>query len=389
MDRSLIVIAALVAILSASGIGSTPDEPTVSVLRTPRDGIQPQVVEKGGIVHLLYFTGNAAGGDLNYVWSRDHGRTFSEPIRVNSQAGSAIATGNMRGGQIAVGRCGEVHVAWTGSGSAMPRAASNSAPVLYSRMNTAGTAFEAQRSLNQASWGADGVTLAADSANSVYVIWHAQPPNGKNESDRRVWMAKSADGGRTFGGEKAIYGNSTGVCGCCGSRALAAPDGSLYILFRSATQLVHRDIWLLSSADHGASFNGSDVSQWNIGACVMSTAALLHTSAGILAGWESKRQVYLGRVAQGSNKIGTSIGAPGPSPEKDNRKYPALAVNSRGQILLAWTEHMAWKKGGSAAWQVYDKGLQPEGKEGTAEGVPVWGIPATFARPDGSFVVMF
>ena len=331
MHRSLIVIAVLVAILSTSGIGSTPDGPTVSVLRTPHDGIQPQVVEKDGIVHLLYFTGNAAGGDLNYVRSRDHGRTFSEPMRVNSQPGSAIATGNMRGGQIAVGRSGEVHVAWTGSGSALPRAASNSAPVLYSRMNTAGTAFEPQRGLN------DG----------------------------------------------------TGVCGCCGSRALAATDGSLYILFRSATQMVHRDIWLLSSADHGASFDGSHVSQWNIGACVMSTAALLPTSAGILAGWESEKQVYLGRVAPGSNKIGMSIGAPGSSPEKDNRKYPALAVNSRGQILFAWTEHMAWKKGGSAAWQVYDKGLQPEGKEGTAEGVPAWGIPAAFAHPDGSFVVMF
>jgi hypothetical protein len=91
--------------------------------------------------------------------------------------------------------------------------------------------------------------------------------------------------------------------------------------------------------------------------------------------------------------MGPSVGAPGSSPnaspEKDNRKYPALAVNSRGQILFVWTEHMAWKKGGSAAWQVYDTSLLPQGEEGATDGVPAWGIPAAFARPDGSFAVMF
>ena len=72
-------------------------------------------------------------------------------------------------------------------------------------------------------------------------------------------------------------------------------------------------------------------------------------------------------------------------------KYPTLAVNSRGEILFVWTEHMAWKKGDSTAWQVYDTSLRPEGKEGEnpADGVPAWGIPAAFARPDGTFVVMF
>ena len=73
----------------------------------------------------------------------------------------------------------------------------------------------------------------------------------------------------------------------------------------------------------------------------MSTAAFVPTSAGILAAWESEKQVYFGRLAPGAKKIDTPIGAPGSSPEKDNRKYPALAMNSRGQILFAWTEHMA------------------------------------------------
>lgn len=182
----------------------------------------------------------------------------------------------------------------------------------------------------------------------------------KRLDDRRLWMARSTDGGRGFAKETAAFGETTGVCGCRGSRAVAGADGSLYVLFRSATQIVHRDMWLLSSADHGSTFHGSAISQWNIGACVMSPAALVDTSAGILAGWESEKQVYFGRVAAGTIKVaGVPVGAPGIGDVSGkNRKYPALAINAHGETLFAWTEDMAWKKGGSAAWQVYDQSLR-------------------------------
>jgi len=38
-----------------------------------------------------------------------------------------MATGNIRGGQMAIGANGIVHVAWIGSSAALPRAAANSA----------------------------------------------------------------------------------------------------------------------------------------------------------------------------------------------------------------------------------------------------------------------
>ncbi len=386
MLRFLILAATVISALSLAASKPKQDAPAVTVLRVPEGGLQPQVEVKDGIVHLLYFTGDAAGGDLSYVRSRDYGRTFSKPFRVNSQPGSVMATGNIRGGQIALGPNGQVHVAWIGSRSALPRGPSDSAPVLYTSLNDAGTAFGPERSVSRLSWGADGATLAADSSNNVYVFWHAQPPGGKDESSRRLWMAKSADGGRNFAGETPVFGDGHGVCGCCGSRALAGPDGALYVLVRSATQMVHRDIWLLNSSDRGSSFQASNISKWEIGACVMSSEALLSSAQGVLAGWESEKQVYLGRVAAGGNTVGASVSAPATGP---NRKYPALAVNRRGEILLAWTENMAWKKGGSAAWQVYDGDLRPQGVTGKAEGVPAWGLVAAFAGPDGSFTVMF
>jgi hypothetical protein len=376
----------ILALVALVGSGAAPVSPQlVALIHVPEGGIQPQILDRDGVVHLLYFIGDPAGGDLIYVRSRDYGRSFSKPIRVNSQPGSAMATGNIRGGQIALGANGRVHVAWIGSGSAQPRGASNSAPVLYTRLNDSGTAFEPQRGVSQSSWGADGGTLAADSAN-VYVFWHAEPPGGTGEDTRRLWMARSTDGGRSFAGETPVNDQATGVCGCCGSRALATPDGALYVLFRSASQIVHRDIWLLSSGDRGASFHGSDISQWNVGACVMSSAALVSTPEGVLAGWESEKQVYFGRVRPGKNGVQAPIGAPGTG---NNRKYPALAVNKRGETLFVWTEDMAWKKAGSAAWQVYDRDMKPEGPAGRADGVPMWSLVAAYSRPDGGFAVVY
>ena len=364
---------------SAARIAALP----VSLIRVPDTGIQPQVVEQDGIVHLLYFTGDPGGGDLNYVRSLDYGRTFSKPVRVNSQPGSAIATGNVRGGQLALGANGRIHVAWIGSGTALPRGASNSAPVLYARLNDAGTAFEPQQTVSQLSWGADGGTLAADSMNNVYVFWHAQPPGGKGENTRRVWMARSSDGGRSFAKETAVNDETTGVCGCCGMRAFAGADGTLRVLFRSATETLHRDMYLLTSKDRGRTFDAHKVSEWNIGACVMSTEAFAQTPGGTLAAWETEKQVYFGKVNGGAP---VAIGAPGTG---ENRKYPSLAVNSRGETLFTWTENMAWKKGGTVAWQLYDRDLKPQGPVGRADGVPVWSVVAAFAKPDGTFAVIY
>src|ERR1041385_3426952 len=85
----------------------------VVLQKTPNGGIQPQVaVDAKGTVHLLYFTGDARNGNLMYV-RRDAGqKSFTAPIRVNSQEGSAIGVGTIRGGQIAVGKDGRVHIAW-------------------------------------------------------------------------------------------------------------------------------------------------------------------------------------------------------------------------------------------------------------------------------------
>src|SRR5262245_60753889 len=143
------------ALLCSSAVSpSTKASATVTLARIPHGGIQPDVVaDSQGVTHLLYFAGEPAAGNVFYVRSKTDASAFSEPIRVNSQDGSAIATGTIRGGRLAIGRGGRAHVGWNGSNAALPRGLVNpamgqpSAPFLYSRSNAAGTAFEPQRNL--------------------------------------------------------------------------------------------------------------------------------------------------------------------------------------------------------------------------------------------------
>lgn len=245
------------ALLAPLLLGGTAPGAGVRLLRVPAGGIQPQAVaDARGAVHLIYFAGDPRHGDIFYVRSFDGGNDFSAPVRVNSQPGSAIALGTIRGAQMAVGRAGRVHVAWNGSAVAEPKGPVNpkdpahreGAPMLYSRSNDAGTGFEMQRNLMRHTFGLDGGgSVAADQDGHVYVAWHGKAPGAPpGEAGRRVWIARSADDGKTFAAEQPAWDEATGACACCGLKCFADSRGTVYLLYRSATESIHRDIYALA-----------------------------------------------------------------------------------------------------------------------------------------------
>ncbi|HXG08707.1 MAG TPA: sialidase family protein [Gemmataceae bacterium] len=383
--RGLVGLAILLLFGAAAEAGESGK---VTLLRVPDNGIQPQVAgDDKGTIHLVYFRGEARNGDLFYVRSSDGGSTFSRPLRVNSQPGSAIAVGNIRGAHLAVGKNGRVHVAWMGSSLAEPRGPDGSAPMLYTRLNDDGTAFEPQRNMIQFAAGLDGGgSVAADEVGNVYVTWHAPEPGTKGEGNRRVWVARSTDEGRTFAREKPASAEATGVCGCCGMKALSTRNGVVYLLYRSAAEEVNRDTYLLTSRDRGGSFRSDRLHPWQVATCPMSSFALTEGSAGILAAWETAGQVYFARIDPSTGRRSEPAAVPGTG---KSRKHPVLAGNDRGETILVWTEGMGWNRGGAVAWQVFDKDGRPTAERGRAAGVPTWSLVAVFARPDGGFTVVY
>jgi hypothetical protein len=209
----------------------------------------------------------------------------------------------------------------------------------------------------------------------------------KGEVNRRVWVARSDDEGQTFQPERLALERPLGCCGCCGMRATADRDGRLFVLFRSAEEKIHRDMWLLASDDRAATFTLSLADRWPVDTCVMSTAALIATADRVLAAWETQGQVYYGSVESATGRVAQPVAAPGGA---RGRKFPVVAENPGGDVLLAWTEGMGWERGGDLAWQVYGANGRPmAGATGRASGVPVWSVVAAFADRDGRFVIVF
>jgi hypothetical protein len=380
--------AVLIALVVANGTEAGTD--SVQVMRTPHGGIQPQAArDDKGTLHLIYFKGDAAAGDLFYVYRRTDQKDFSTPLRVNSQPGSAIAVGSIRGGQIAVGKNGRVHVAWNGSGKALPRGSGKyTAPMLYSRLNDAGTAFEEQRNLMHQTDALDGGgTVAADAHGSVYVAWHAGELGGSSgEDSRSVWLAVSSDDGKTFAKERPMNVQRTGACACCGMKGFVDSRRNSYLIYRTARDGNQRHMYLLTSADQAKTFSGKLVHPWEINSCPMSSESFAEGPDGVYVAWDTDGQVYFARIKQGTPEVGEPVAAPGAG---KGRKHPALAINAKGEILLAWTEGTAWQRGGALTWQVFDKSGTPTSERGRVAGaIPVWGLPAAVVEPDGQFTVI-
>lgn len=366
-----------------------PETVSVRVEQTPGGGIQPQaVVGADGTLHLLYYKGDPKGGDLFYVKRPPKASEFEAPVRVNSVDGSAVAVGNDRGGHLAIGREGAVHVAWNGSAKASEKGSHERSPMLYARMPVGSAAFETQRNLMTASGVLDGGgSVAADVKGNVYVVWHGVPEGSKDrgESARRVFVAVSHDDGATFATEAPVSAPQNGACGCCGLRAGTDGDGNVLILYRAAEKGVNRDMHLLRSMDGGKSFSDTRLDSWNLKACPMTTASISHRGSSVVLAWETQDDVRWATLkADGTPRDIHSA----PQPRGARRRYPSAAVDAGGNVILAWAEGMAWGSGGSVHWAVFDGAGTPRPEAaGSEAGVPAWGLVGAFAGA-GEFVVL-
>jgi hypothetical protein len=371
----------ILLIVAVCGSGARA-ESAIRVVSAPaaqgQRAVQPRiVVDNAGTVHLIYFSGDPAAGNVFYSNMKAGAGEFSAPVRVNTEADSAVAMGTIRGADSAVGRFGRVHVVWN------PSQKSSIKGMCYARMNDQG-AFEPQRNVTAEHFGLDGGgSVAADSAGNVYVAWHAPISKNGDEADRRVWIAKSADDGKTFAAETMAWNEPTGACACCGLRSFIDGAGNLFVIYRSAREMVNRDMYLLCSTDGAKTFRGEMIAPMKVGMCIMSSESFSQ-GASTLCTWETQGQVYWGKID--GQTLKDKIPAPGSG---KNRKHPVIAQNKNGEVLLAWTEGTTWGKGGSIAWQIFDVDGRPQnGRAGRVEDLSAWSFPAVLVAADGQFTLI-
>lgn len=374
---------ASLAIILLTSAWPTAAEPLVRLTRVPGHGVQPKaIVDREGTLHLAYLAGDAGGSDVFYTQRKSGESTFSTPQRVNQTPGNAVAAGTIRGARLALGQAGRVHVVWNGSHKAGKKG--HGAPMFYTRLKKDGSGFEPERNLMTHTRALDGGgAVVADAKGNVQVIWHAAPIGaGHEEKYRGVYVAKSADHGRTFAREVRIN-PVPGTCGCCGLDAFLDRRGRLLTLYRGVND-IQRDMMLLVG-NQPADAKSSVVGPWAVRTCPMSAAAFAFTPGGVAGAWEVDGNIHLGRIApdKPSLKNRTRIH------RNARQRHPAIAVNSDGLMLVAWSENTGWKKGGALAWHLYDAQGKPTARKSRrTHGVPKWSFASTVAHPDGSFEII-
>lgn len=367
--RSLATLLLLLPIFATGG--------EVRLERVPEGGVQPQVVSTSdGTVHLVYLIGSPDGGDVRYVTKKSGASAWSTPRTINSTPATAVAMGTIRGAQIAVGKDDTLHVVWNGPGGNAPPA-----PLLYSRSLDHGATFETQRDLRMGTQGLDGgASVAASGKGEVFVVWHGAPAGAEpGEINRRVFVLKSGDNGKSFAAPKIANGDDPGVCACCSLKTFVSPKGELLTLYRAARSMGQRDITLMTSKDGGDTFEHRNVGAWAIKACPMSNASVIAAGAKTRGAWEAEGKILTAMLDERSDALTVS---------GEKARHPALAVNARGETLVTWSEGTGWQKGGQLAWVVLDAAGRPTAERGNQPGVPVWGFTAAYAEGE-KFVILY
>lgn len=346
----------------------------VETLRIPEGGRLPRaVVDDGGALHVVYVAGDTSRGDLFHATREPGAAGWSEPRRVNSRALSVSGLGPVDGAQFALGPDDRLHVAWLQS---EPPA------FFYTRSRADGPGFEPQRELPAGEAGSleAGPAVAADGGGNVYVFWHA----GAFEDARRsVFLTASRDGGTTFEPARRVSPEAEGACACCGLAAMSDAGGAVHVSYRGAGDNVRRGQRLLTSTDHGRTFSDTLVHPWALRACPVSTTDLSAGPGGPTAAWETQGQVYFARVDRLD-----AVRAP-PGEARFRRKNPVVAVDARGDTLLAWGDGPGFSFGGSLHWRVFDAAGRPVGEPGGGVGTIIDGSTVAAVVQDGRFLVVF
>jgi len=291
--------------LALAGAGAS--EPTVAV-----DG-------RTGAVYVAWI---ARGGDA-YVARVERG-VAGAPVRVNDRPGEATAHAQAPA-QVAVGPDGTVYVAWQ-KAIPVPGREFPASELRLARSTDGGRSFEPAVTVNDDAGGPPSshsfhdIAVAAD--GTVYVSWidsrerdraraaGAAHPGTLPPPDVRV--ARSADGGRTFGPGVIV---ARGVCPCCRT-ALAVVGRTVYVAWRHVFPGEVRDIVVARSDDAGESFSAPvrvHADGWAIAGCPHAGPALAADPAGGLhVAWYTGRPDAAGLYAAWSADGGRSFGPPAP-----------------------------------------------------------------------------
>jgi hypothetical protein len=184
-------------------------------------------------------------GPLWFCRSVDGGKSFSKPQQVADGRGGDPA----RAPSMALGRDGEVYLAWTvGENPA--------ADIHLAKSSDGGRSFSAPRTVAASRNYSDAPKLSVDTSGVLHLVYAES--SGGPHAPHHIRYTRSADGGRSFAAAREISGPLP-----AGARSAAYPalgvdtTGRLYVVFElfAGPNQASRGLALAVSQDGGANFS--------------------------------------------------------------------------------------------------------------------------------------
>jgi len=330
-----------------------------------RASANPSIAANGTFLVVAWGAATRDGTtDVFVAASRDGGRTFRAPVRVNDVPGDARLSGEQPPHVSLVARTGlapAVVVVWTSKGQGGTR-------LLHARSDDGASSFSRATALpgGDAAGNRGWESTATDRDGHVVAVWldHREVvAAGKagapmhHEGQDHTGHAPMSDGAAKAQLSKLYFSRldgtddprplTGGVCYCCKTAVAAGRDGSLYAAWRHVYPGNIRDIAFTVSRDNGRTFAAplrvSD-DHWVLDGCPENGPAMtvdgrdrVHIVwptlvAGPTPGSEPTLALFYasgdGRQFTPRERIPTD-GLP---------RHPQIAIDGRGSLVAAWDE---------------------------------------------------
>lgn len=278
---------------AAAAQSATNSLQTVRVSSTDADAAEPvAMTAPDGSIYVAWVEHRQNNeADVMLARFNDAGQMQGAPARVNPSPGSATA---WRGDPptVVVASDGVVYVGWTAR--VEPASAHADDLYLSASRDggrTFAAPVKVNDDEKPAVHGMHSLAVAPD--GRVYLAWLdersvAQPRPSEiaeghhMESNREVYAAYSSDGGKTFSHNLRV---ATDACPCCKTALAIGPDGRLYVGWRQVLPGDYRHIAVASSTDGGETFSPPVIvsdDRWQIAGCPVSGPALAVAAGGAL-----------------------------------------------------------------------------------------------------------
>ena len=355
------------AVIVAAGVSSlflvsrAPAPTTLVALGVEgRTNSTPWVAASGSFVAVAWGASVPGATDVFVAVSRDAGQTFGVPVQVNAVAGEAKLGGEFPPRVALVTRAGatdpEIAVLWTARGE--------TTAIKTARSRDGGATFDAPTTLQAAAapgqrgWPA----LALDQQGAAHAIWldhrgmapaktadatHAAHKKTDAAYDGVAMAQKSglyyASTGASPQGEREL---AKGVCYCCKTTIVVAPDGAIHAAWRHVYAGNLRDMASIVSRDGGRTFSeAARVSEdrWAISGCPDDGPAMAVDQVGtvhmvwptMLDGAEPEGALFYSSSADGVTYAErTRV----PTLGQSKPQHPQIVVDAKGRMMVAWDE---------------------------------------------------